>query len=59
MEDTKEAFKGYRSKTQKTFDDLGKKIDSRFNRMTFIVLGAIILQGGFDVWRDGRKGSRK
>lgn len=58
MEDTKEAFKGLGDKADKNLGDVVKKIDSKFDRLMFVVLGAIILKGGFDVWRDGRKGSR-
>ncbi|PUU77952.1 hypothetical protein B9Z19DRAFT_1127516 [Tuber borchii] len=58
MEDTKEAFKALGDTVEKKLDDVGKKIDSKFNRLMFIALGAVVLGGGFDVWRDGRKGSR-
>ncbi|PUU73493.1 hypothetical protein B9Z19DRAFT_1135065 [Tuber borchii] len=56
-DDFKEGFKRIGDKMEKRFDDIGKKIDSKFDRLMMIVVGSIVLKGGFDVWRDGRKGS--
>lgn len=57
MEDTQEAFTGLWNKVEKKLYDVSKKIDSKFNHLMFIILGAIIYKSGFNVWIDEPKGS--
>ena len=49
MEDTQEAFTGLWNKVEKKLYDVSKKIDSKFNHLMFIILGAIIYKSGFNV----------
>jgi len=35
----------------KKFDDVIKKIDSKFDRLMLLIIGSVVLKGGFDFWQ--------
>ncbi|KAG0638675.1 hypothetical protein HOY80DRAFT_1047043 [Tuber brumale] len=42
----------------KKFSDLDKKIDSKFDKLLLLIVGGLIVKGGFDIFRDERNYAR-
>ena len=64
MNDIKSSLRDLDSKVDKKFDgvdkkfdDVNKKIDTKFDRLMLLIIGGVVLKGGFDFYRDERKNS--
>jgi len=57
MNDVKSSLKDLTSKVDKGFDHVNKKIDTKFDRLMLLIIGGVVLKGGFDFYRDERKNS--
>ncbi|PWW72281.1 hypothetical protein C7212DRAFT_348324 [Tuber magnatum] len=38
------------------FDDVHRKIDVKFDRLMLLIVGCVVLKGGFDIYREEHKG---
>ena len=43
------------SKVDRKFDEVNKKIDTKFDRLMLLIIGGVVLKGGFELYR-GKKG---
>ncbi|RPB00299.1 hypothetical protein L873DRAFT_1805441 [Choiromyces venosus 120613-1] len=57
MNEIKSSLKDLGGKVDKKFDDVNKNIDGKFDRVMLLIIGGVILKGGFDIFRDEYKHS--
>ena len=53
-------FNDVNEKFDKKFDDVNKKLDdvnTKFDCLMLLIIGGVVLKGGFDFYRDERKNS--
>jgi chromosome segregation ATPase len=59
MNDIKSSITNLDAKVDKKFDDVNKKIDSKFDRLMYLIIGSVVLKGGFDFWQEERRERRR
>lgn len=58
MNEIKSSLKDLGSEVDRKFDEVNKKIDSKFDRLMLLIIGGVVLKGRFELCRyeRGKKG---